>query len=297
MGIQKVTNSLIYCLSSDTKPTGYPDNSILIETDTGDRYRYVSAVWTKISGSSLAETLTNKTMDANTAPIYGVMSSFINSPKRRFGFMHGNQSSLYSWGTFAGVASTAGTIGGAQTYSQSEPNFPYPISTLATSATLGKLQWPLQTRWADGPRVRIKFKLSTTTAIRFFIGWTTNASFPASDTFLANADSGMGIGKISSSSNLTIYRNDGTGAMLTQSLSPAPTDTDMTSIVTYEMWVDTTANTFNFSHDGRTTIQSFSRAGSIYPADNTLLSFIISVGTSANAIKTLTMYATDGENT
>ena len=301
MTIQKIQNGLLYGLSGDTKPTNYADNTLFFEQDTGSTFRITGGTWAKIAGSDVTQTLSGKIINPhdNTAS-YGMYSSFINGggANKRFSIMHMTSSgNLFNWGGFAGAASSAGTLGGVPPAYTPANLFPYPITSGAVSGNQGRIQWAKQTRWADGPRVRLQFKLSTTTSIRFFVGWTDNATFPSTDTFfVSGGDSGMGMGKRSTDTALSIFKNDGSGAMSVQALSPAPTDTNMTSIVTYEIWVDPVADTFNFTHDGGGTVQSFAQSGN-YPADNTILSFVIAVGTSAAGAKTLTFYQADGENT
>lgn len=45
MTIQKVSNHLLYGLSSDTKPTTYATNTLFIETNTGKIKRYNGSSW------------------------------------------------------------------------------------------------------------------------------------------------------------------------------------------------------------------------------------------------------------
>ena len=45
MTLQKVTNFLIYGLSSDTKPTTYATNTLFVEQDTNKLYRYTGSAW------------------------------------------------------------------------------------------------------------------------------------------------------------------------------------------------------------------------------------------------------------
>src|SRR5688572_20985072 len=52
MAIQKITNALLYGLSSDTKPTTYANNTLFIETDTGNIYQSQSAAWSLFIGAS-----------------------------------------------------------------------------------------------------------------------------------------------------------------------------------------------------------------------------------------------------
>lgn len=37
-------------LSTDTKPSGVPVNSLFLELDTGDTYYYTGATWSKVGG-------------------------------------------------------------------------------------------------------------------------------------------------------------------------------------------------------------------------------------------------------
>lgn len=54
MTIQKVTNALIYGLSSDTKPTNYATNAVFIEQNTGRMYRYTGSAWAQLTGPNKA---------------------------------------------------------------------------------------------------------------------------------------------------------------------------------------------------------------------------------------------------
>lgn len=66
MAIQKVNNALLYCVSGDTKPSGYANNTIIIEQDTGKIFRYNlgTTTWVELIGPSKTEILTNKTINA-----------------------------------------------------------------------------------------------------------------------------------------------------------------------------------------------------------------------------------------
>jgi|SRR5580765_400772 len=301
MAIQIINSGLLYGLSSDTKPSTYANNTLFFETDTGSFYKSSSGSWSLVIGASKTETLTNKTLNIrDNPPPYGTMYGGNNVGNKKFGLMHNSASGqLNNWGTLAGVGSTAGTIGGTPpAYTPSNPSYPYPLLTGSVSGNQSKLQWTGSTCWNDGPRFRIQFKLSTTSNIRFFIGWSSvTSSFPTTDTFMATNTQGVGIGKRSTDTVLSIFNNDGQSNFGAQALSPAPTDTAMTSIVTYEMWVDPVADTFNFTHDGGVTVQSFTQAGGFYPTDTTVLGLVIAVGTATGSSRTLTFYSADGENT
>lgn len=70
MAIRNIGNALLSGLSTDTKPTTYPTNSIIIETDTGNMYVYNGTSWvlkTALAGGDVyltaIQTLTNKTVN------------------------------------------------------------------------------------------------------------------------------------------------------------------------------------------------------------------------------------------
>ena len=302
MTVQNVQNGLLYGVSGDTKPTSYADNTLFFEQDTGSTYRITGGTWAKIAGRDVTQTLTSKTYSIrdNVVP-YGVMSSLLNKTSKRFSWMYitasGGQVVL---GGFGGPASSSGTIGGTPpTWNPAIiGGFTWPFTTGAVSGNQARYQWLASTRWADGPHARMSFKLSSTTSIRFFIGWTSvTGSFPTTDTFFATTTSGIGVGKTSASSNLQVFSNDGASHFTSTTPSPTLTDTNMLSPVTLEFWVDPTADTFNLTWDGGATVQSWSQASIFAPADNDLLGFVLNVGTATAATRTLTLYHGDGENT
>jgi hypothetical protein len=300
--VQKINNGLLYGVTGDTKPTNYANNTLFFEQDTGSTYRITGGTWTKIAGSNVTETLTNKIYNTHDNVIpYGVMGSHLNKTNKRFSWMYITAGGAqFVLGGFAGVASSSGTIGGTPpAWSPSIlGGFPWPFVTGAVSGNQARYQWLASTRWADGPHARLNFKLSSTTSIRLFIGWTSvTGSFPTTDTFFATTTSGIGVGKTSASSNMQVFSNDGATHFTATTPSPTLTATDLLSPVTLEFWVDPTADTFNLTWDGGTTVQSWSQASIFAPADNDLLGFVLDVGTATSATRTLTLYHGDGENT
>lgn len=72
MTIQKISNAILYGLSSDTKPTTYANNTLFIETDTANIYQSQSGVWTLFSGASTYTSVgktSNYTLTATDARI------------------------------------------------------------------------------------------------------------------------------------------------------------------------------------------------------------------------------------
>lgn len=75
MTIRNIGNALLSGLSTDTKPTTYPTDSIFIETNTGSIYVYNGTSWVLKSGAAgdvyltAVQTLTNKTISATNNTI------------------------------------------------------------------------------------------------------------------------------------------------------------------------------------------------------------------------------------
>jgi hypothetical protein len=69
MTIQKPLNALLYGVSGDTKPSTYPANTLFVEQDTGNIFRYTGSAWTSIIGASATVTFTNKTINASNNTI------------------------------------------------------------------------------------------------------------------------------------------------------------------------------------------------------------------------------------
>lgn len=74
MAVQKITNALLYGVSGDTKPTTYADNTLFIEQNTGNIYRWNlgTTTWVLLIGASKTETLTNKTI---TSPVISTITN------------------------------------------------------------------------------------------------------------------------------------------------------------------------------------------------------------------------------
>ena len=52
MTVVEISNGILTGLTADTKPTTYPNGTVFIDTQTGARWIYLSAVWTQISHST-----------------------------------------------------------------------------------------------------------------------------------------------------------------------------------------------------------------------------------------------------
>jgi len=72
---------------------------------------------------------------------------------------------------------------------------------------------------------------SATTTVRQYVGLTSLATLPLSDTPLGTADSGIIVGYTSTDTNWQVFNNDGSGtAVKTQITGPIPTDTNFHTI-------------------------------------------------------------------
>jgi hypothetical protein len=75
MTIQRITNSLIYCLQADTKPTTYADHTIAYEVDSGNVFVSTSGVWSLLRGAAKTETLQNKSISGSSNTLTNIPSS------------------------------------------------------------------------------------------------------------------------------------------------------------------------------------------------------------------------------
>lgn len=62
--VEKVPNTHYEgtCLSTDDKPTDWPDNSLMVELDTGDIYYCVNGAWAKVGEATEYEPDENEDM-------------------------------------------------------------------------------------------------------------------------------------------------------------------------------------------------------------------------------------------
>jgi hypothetical protein len=81
MTIQPVSNFMLYGVSGDTKPTVYANNTLFVEQDTGNIYRWNlgTTTWVLFIGATKTETLTNKTIAAGSNTISGIADANIAS--------------------------------------------------------------------------------------------------------------------------------------------------------------------------------------------------------------------------
>jgi hypothetical protein len=75
MTIQKITNSLLYGVAADTKPTTYGTNTLFIETDTAITWTWNGTSWVIYEGASKTETLTNKTISGSSNTLSNIAAA------------------------------------------------------------------------------------------------------------------------------------------------------------------------------------------------------------------------------
>lgn len=65
MAIQKINNGLLYGVAADSKPTVYANNTLFVEQDTGNIYRWNlgTTAWVLLIGVSKTQTITNATIN------------------------------------------------------------------------------------------------------------------------------------------------------------------------------------------------------------------------------------------
>jgi hypothetical protein len=81
MAIQRISNSMLFGLAADTKPTTFANNTLYFEQDTGNVYRWNAGgtTWDLYIGATKTETLTNKTIAAGSNTITGIVDANIGS--------------------------------------------------------------------------------------------------------------------------------------------------------------------------------------------------------------------------
>jgi hypothetical protein len=280
MAIQEIQNGILYAVSGDTKPTNYATNTIWLEQDTGNIFRYSGSSWDLFRGAAKTETLSNKTLDAGDQA--DVKRMHVADHVREIGALGACPSGAYSSGWLLGLT-FLGVSGALQTVDSSHGlSYLYTSTTVANTSQAGQKSANPFTYRAWSPYFRIKCNVISTGTNRYFIGFTNNSTTPTSDTFLSTTDSGVGIGWRDSDTNFTIFNNDGSGTMVT-------TDTGVTIVAdirSFEIIFDNSIPNIVVKMNGTTYATLTTRI----PASSTALQLYFFVETTSTIAKTLQLY-------
>jgi len=136
-----------------------------------------------------------------------------------------------------------------------------------------------------GGRMKVRFKIDSTTSARFYFGLTSATSTPISETILANGDSGMLVGFRAADTNFFVFTHAGSGSMTATQLNAggAVAKTVTSAFHTLELkW--TAAGNLDVIYDGTTHTISTD-----LPATSTDLYPFLQVQTSAAVQRTFTV--------
>jgi hypothetical protein len=222
MTVQRYGGLMMVGLAADTKPShaglvGWR----FLESDTGNFYYHNGTSWTQIIGPGKVETLTGKTIDADANTLVGVLQSpFLTSYKRQ-GFAsvaanptNGTCGALDGW-------VTGGTL---STVNDASEGWVTNFNSSTSGAIIGYLSnatFQLPTQRSLNTYFKVKAQVSTTTSTRFFCGFSSNNTLPASDTILASGEHGCLMGFSTTTANFSVFNNDATAAMVTTSMGMA----------------------------------------------------------------------------
>lgn len=263
MAIQKIRNSFIYALSTDTLPTNYADNTLAYIQDTGDIKRSISGSWSLFRGASKTETYTNKTIDAESNSYdnkLAAQSTFSMGWKKTGSFIPGVLATTGGGSTMGAMRGMKVSVGSGNTAIcgvDSTEGIYTPFKTALAGDSVGLLSTStngvaLVTRYADNSSFSIRCKVDNTTSDRLYIGFTSNISLPDTDTPLGNTDSGVIIGFSSTTANFSVFNNDGTASMITNTMGTGvPKDTNWH---TYSIAFSTTNSNVVCTLDGGNTV-------------------------------------------
>lgn len=206
--------------SEDPKPIGLGYlNFRFQETDTGDLYVSDGYTWFQIaSNSSKVESLTNKSIDAETSTFLNLAyyHAFMMGYKRVGANIPG--ASGGSIGCLAGMNEGLGAGENLTAGSDSTEGGHSVYEGNLTGETMGRFSTTAQncmkTRRAYNPYFKVRCSLNSIAGTRLVIGYTSATTLPNSNTLLANGDSGVLVGYHGTTPNFSIFSNDGTGAMV-----------------------------------------------------------------------------------
>jgi len=205
-------------LSTDTKPD-YPGliEHRFYETDTGYIYYHTGAAWGILRGGAAPATLTNKTISAldNDFSRTVAVDFPLSFGYKRSGSFIPAVNNPYLGGAFGGMNVT---VGAAQTAFGALDDSEGAYQNFRGTATTEKMGIQstsstnsLITTRQQQPYAVVRCRVDATSGIRFYFGFTSLQTLPASNTPLATTDAGVIIGYGSATTNFTAYNNDAAG--------------------------------------------------------------------------------------
>ncbi len=192
-------------------------------------------------------------------------------------------------GQLDGILSGAGTLVGAGSLTTVYDTTEGQTLALATTAVGGlNAGYVAATagvghgRTLTNMRFTVRAKASATATIRQYVGFTSLATLPVTDTPLGTGDSGVIVGYSSVDANWQIFNNDGSGAAIkTQITGPIPTDT---AYHTIDINVPAGGSSITVTVDNTAVV-----VGSRLPATTTNLFFNAVAQTTTTTANTYTM--------
>jgi hypothetical protein len=225
---------------------------------------------------------------------------FLNSPSRR------------KWGVFQGTGNTPTHFRGiltnmtevsghtaSESPTSSADGRGTRVETPATANTAAGWKtstWVTMRDWR--PRLKARFRLTSATGVRMFIGFKVASADLTADNYLS-ADYGIGLGVDSTLANFRLLRNDNVGNTVTASTGVA-VDTAVREV---EIWWDASSPMLRWNYKMQV-------PGSVSAIDNTLgfgyntdipsdtatLRAVVQVGTTGPAVKGLDLYYLEVES-
>lgn len=190
------------------------------EYDTGLIYYHTGVMWTPVTGYAETESFANKTLTAtsNTFKNLATDSSLSLAAKRSGSFIPAvNGPALI--GSFGGMNVSVGAGEAAFSANDDDEGNYQNFKANSTTEKMGIQSTTsansLMTTFAQNPYARFRLRVDNSTGIRFYMGFTSNQTLPATNTPLGSADSGVIIGYGSATANFTVYNNDGSAAAVT----------------------------------------------------------------------------------
>lgn len=218
MTIQYRANRVISGESGDTRPgTNTIVDTVFLETDTFKRYAWNGEEW--IQYETLAMPFTNKTISAETNTISDLQltSIFAQNAKRTGAIVPACTAADSLTGHLRGMTVNGD---GTPTWSIDPTEGPVLAFARAASGIMGYTSAgttdAMVTRRALNPYLKIRFKLSSISSTRLYIGFTSATALPNTDTPLATNESGVIFGYTSADSDFSVYYNDGQGGAMAE---------------------------------------------------------------------------------